>query len=301
MPSENEQRQMLPIGAVVTMLQREYPEVSHSSLRFLEREGLIVPTRTDGGHRLFTAGDIDRIRQIKVWQAQRLSLEEIRQRLEIMDSASPPHVLADQFLRHALEGDVYGARRTILDANEMGLPLSVLFADVLRPALRELGNRWERGDVSVAQEKEVSEVARDLIAELTLRHSGNGMDTGHGIVAACVVGEQHELGLRMLGGLLRARHVAVHYLGASVDPDFLVDAVRLRRPRIVLLSATLDENLPSIRKAHQALRDAGLATRVVAGGQAVLRHADEVAQWGVEVAGDDPVALLDMLTDTVTA
>ena len=72
---------LLPIGQVVARLQAEYPDVSHSSLRFLEREGLVTPHRTPGGHRLFTPQDVDRVRAIKRWQEQRLSLGEIRDRL----------------------------------------------------------------------------------------------------------------------------------------------------------------------------------------------------------------------------
>src|SRR5215216_3859398 len=73
--------ELLSIGSVVAELQRLYPDVSHSSLRFLEREGLIASIRTPGGHRLYSRGDVERIRQIKMWQAQRLSLDQIRQRL----------------------------------------------------------------------------------------------------------------------------------------------------------------------------------------------------------------------------
>lgn len=292
MESSEDRHSLQPIGSVVDMLQREYPEVSHSSLRFLEREGLIVPTRTRGGHRLFSPSDIERVRRIKEWQAQRLSLDEIRQRLAALDSLEPPGELSKRFLELALAGDVSAARRTILDASDSGLSLTALFAEVLRPALRELGRRWSTGEVSVAQEKEVSEIARDLIAELTQRHSRDGEDGRHGIVAACVAGEQHELGLRMLGGLIRSSHVAVHYLGSSVDPGFLVDSVRLREPRVVLLSATLDENLPAIKAAHEALHEAGVDARVIAGGQAVMRNADTVAGWGIEVADEDLIALV---------
>jgi MerR family transcriptional regulator, light-induced transcriptional regulator len=297
MQPNDAQRQLLPIGVVVEMLQRDYPEVSHSSLRFLEREGLIVPTRTPGGHRLFTDDDIERIRQIKEWQARRLSLEEIRHRLQTLESVGPPDTLAERFLSSALAGDLGTARQTIVEATELGMPLSVVFSDVLRPALVELGSRWERGTITVAQEKEVSEFARELIAELTLRHSLVVEGHRNGVVAACVMGELHELGLRMLIGLLRARRVSVHYLGASVDPAFLVDSARMRRPRVVLLSATLDENLPAVRIAHDAVRDAGISTRILAGGQAVARHHDTVAGWGIEIADEDP----DTLVGTIVA
>src|SRR5689334_20930847 len=96
---------LVPIGDVVAELQRTYPDVTHSSLRFLEREGLVIPSRTPGGHRLYSQQDLGRIRQIKAWQAERLSLEEIRGRLAAQHELGAPHAIADQFLEAAVRGD----------------------------------------------------------------------------------------------------------------------------------------------------------------------------------------------------
>jgi DNA-binding transcriptional MerR regulator/methylmalonyl-CoA mutase cobalamin-binding subunit len=299
MDQDNPKRELVPIGAVVELLRPDYPDISHSSLRFLEREGLLTPTRTPGGHRLFTDDDLGRLRQIKDWQAQRLSLEQIRQRLAERDAAGTPAELAAQFLDRALAGDLEQAQRTVLAASDLGLPLDQLYLSVLGPALWELGKRWERGDISVAQEKEVSHVARDLIAELGLRASNVVDDANEGVVAACVAGERHELGLLMVSGLLRRRGVSVHFLGADVAIAFLVDAVERRRPRAVLLSATSDEHLPGIRAAADALSELGTTSRLLAGGQAVERQAELVAGWGVTpITLDDPLQI-DRLADTL--
>ena len=77
------------IGRVVEQLQAEFPDVTISSLRFLEREGLLRPSRTAGGHRVYTTEHVERIRQIKRWQAQRLSLVEIRERLKAREQLPP--------------------------------------------------------------------------------------------------------------------------------------------------------------------------------------------------------------------
>ena len=281
MAQDSAERELMSIGAVVELLRHEYPDISHSSLRFLEREGLIEPTRTPGGHRLFTADDLQRLRQIKDWQAQRMSLEQIRLRLAERDAAGPPAERAAEFLEQALAGDLEQARRTVLTASDLGLPLEQLFMSVLSPALWELGRRWQSGEVSVAQEKEVSHVARDLIAELGMRASNVVDGANGGVVAACVAGERHELGLLMVSGLLRRRGVSVHFLGVDVATAFLVDAVKRRSPRAVLLSATSEDVLPEIRAAADALRAAATLPRLLAGGQAVERQPEIVASWGV--------------------
>jgi methanogenic corrinoid protein MtbC1 len=279
---------LLPIGSVVAQLGRAYPDVTHSSLRFLEREGLITPVRTPGGHRLFTPGDVERVRQIKAWQAQRLSLDDVRRRLAALDSLGPADAVVDRFLAAALAGDLAGAARVVEGADEVGMPLARLFGEVLRPALYEVGRRWERGDLAVGQEKEVSELVRDLIAELSRRHAAP-VPGGPVVVAACVAGERHELGLRMVAGLLWERGWRVHFLGAEVDPRFLVETVRLRAPDVVLLSATAEERLPAVEEALGALRAVGAPGRgpVVVGGQGILAHGAALRDRGAIPAGDD--------------
>jgi methanogenic corrinoid protein MtbC1 len=294
----NQADELISIGNVVTELQRSYPDVSHSSLRFLEREGLITSIRTPGGHRLYSRADVERIRQIKTWQAQRLSLDQIRHRLAELERLPAPDALAESFLRQALGGDLAAAYQTIIAADDVGLPLARLFGEVLQPALTELGQRWEHGELLVAQEKEVSELARDLIADLSLRHARTSTD-GESLVAACVEGERHELGLRMVCGLFRAEGWVVHYLGADVAPRFLLEAVQLHRPAVILLSAKLAQNLPAVKDAVDVLT-AGLAPKhpppVVVGGRVAIEHSEAIRTLGaIPVIEEHPAAALTVV------
>jgi methanogenic corrinoid protein MtbC1 len=288
-------KELVSIGAVVAAMQRAYPDVTHSSLRFLEREGLIAAVRTPGGHRLYSPATIERIMQIKAWQAQRLSLEEIRQRLAALDRLPSPATLAETFLQQALGGDLAAAYQTIIAADDVGMPLVQIFGEVLQPALTEVGRRWAEGTLLVAQEKEISELAREIIAELSLRHA-RADPQRPALVAACVEGEHHELGLRMVCGLFRAEGWAVHYLGADVAPRFLLEAVQLHRPAVILLSAKLSPNLPAVKAALDVLR-AGLSPDppppVVVGGQVAVEHAQTLRGWGViPVTDEHPTAAL---------
>jgi DNA-binding transcriptional MerR regulator/methylmalonyl-CoA mutase cobalamin-binding subunit len=260
---------MLPIGAVVSALQASYPDVSHSALRFLEREGLVEPVRTSGGHRLYRQSDLERIRTIKGWQAERLSLKEIRARLEQMDALPHPDEVVRRFLDLTLKGENAVASREILLADELEMPLAVTFMDVLKPALYEVGERWREGSLSVGQEHEITELTRDIIAQLTIRHARSRPDEPR-VVASCVADELHDLGLRMVCGVLRQYGAQVHFLGGNVSPEFLIDAVRERQPDVVLLSATLEAHQPALRATVDALRNESFPEgppRIITGGQ----------------------------------
>jgi methanogenic corrinoid protein MtbC1 len=281
-----------PIGEVVATLRQTYPDVTHSSLRFLEREGLLHPVRTPGQHRLYRPEDVARIRQIKDWQAQRLSLEEIRQRLATREALGPAAEIGRRFVDQLVQGDLAAATQTVRRADELGMPLVQLFQAVLTPALHEVGERWARGELPVGQEKAISELARDLIAELSLRHADPDPH-GPTVVAACVEGEHHDLGLRMVCGLLQTRGWRVSFLGADVAPPFLLEAMRLHQPAVILLSATLEPRLPAITAALAAVAASAPATgppTVVIGGPVAKMHAAAFRSWPNVVATVDGLA-----------
>ena len=68
----------LTIGQVVEMLRGEFPDLTVSSLRFLEQEGLLTPERTEGGHRRYVKADVERVRFIKEMQRRFYPLHVIR-------------------------------------------------------------------------------------------------------------------------------------------------------------------------------------------------------------------------------
>src|SRR3954469_11175304 len=73
----------LSIGEVLSQLQREFPDVTISKIRFLESQGLIDPERTPSGYRKFYGPDIDRLRWILHQQKENfLPLKVIKGRLE---------------------------------------------------------------------------------------------------------------------------------------------------------------------------------------------------------------------------
>lgn len=88
------------IGEVVAALRPDF-DVTESNLRFWEKQGLLEPQRTPGGHRVYTTGDIERIKLIKRLQADRhLPLSSIRQVCQFAaDHPDDAAFFIDTFLR----------------------------------------------------------------------------------------------------------------------------------------------------------------------------------------------------------
>jgi DNA-binding transcriptional MerR regulator len=74
--------QRLTIGAVCQTLKAEFPDVSISKIRYLEGEGLLTPKRTEGGYRLYSDEDVERLQTIlRLQRDEFLPLRVIREEL----------------------------------------------------------------------------------------------------------------------------------------------------------------------------------------------------------------------------
>lgn len=81
----------LSIGEVLTLLKREFPDITISKIRFLEAEGLVTPERTASGYRRFADRDIEQLRSVLTMQRDHyLPLKIIREQLT--DGAESAHV-----------------------------------------------------------------------------------------------------------------------------------------------------------------------------------------------------------------
>jgi DNA-binding transcriptional MerR regulator len=89
----------LTIGTVCGLLKDEFPDISISKIRYLEDQGLLAPRRTQGGYRLFSEDDLERLETIlRLQRDEFLPLRVIRQEL-----ASP--AARDRKRRRTLDGD----------------------------------------------------------------------------------------------------------------------------------------------------------------------------------------------------
>ena len=116
----------------------------------------------------------------------------------------------------------------------MRTPVRVL-RDVVLPYLAELGDRWERGTASIAQEHFASNVIRGWLAGLA-----RGWGQGHGprAILACPPGERHDLALMAFGIVLNRTGWQIVYLGADTPVAELTRVADDRQPDLVVVAAT---------------------------------------------------------------
>jgi DNA-binding transcriptional MerR regulator len=270
--------------------------VSDHLLRAWEsRYGLLQPVRSSGGFRLYSEADATRVRRMQAHLASGLSAAEAAQAVLGEDSgagADPGRAAAPRrvppatselsgALRQALDAFDEPAAQAVLDRLVSDLSLTTVLRDVVVPYLTELGERWERGTASVAQEHFASNVIRGRFAGLA-----RGWGNGHGprAVLACPPGELHDLALMIFGIMLNRNGWRIDYLGMSTPVQELTQTVDARRPDLVVLAATLPENLEP--HAPQLTALARLAPLALAGAGATPELAAAV---GARLLTGDPV------------
>jgi DNA-binding transcriptional MerR regulator len=263
--------------------------VSPELLRAWEaRYGLLQPIRSDGGFRLYTTQDAERVARMKRGLDEGLSAAEAARRA--LAQARPEEGLgllddARRRLLSAVRGYDEAALHAVLDEAVAGFALEIVLRELILPALRDVGDEWERGELEVGQEHFASNVVRERLLGLA-RFWGRG--GGPRAILACAPGERHDIGLIAFGLVLRSHGWRIVFLGADTPLATLDRAIAATDPRLVVV-ASVDPSLLETEAADLG-RLARRARLVLSGSGA----SDELcAQLGIERLDGDLVAAAD--------
>ena len=270
--------------------------VSDHVLRAWERRyGLLRPVRSTGGFRLYSEADLDRVRRMQAHLAQGLSAAEAAR--AAIDGDVPAGTRtgtaaagldeAAGALSRALDGFDEPGAQAVLDQLLSTLTVETVLRDVVLPYLRELGDRWERGAASVAQEHFASNLIRGRLASL-----GRGWGHGRGprAVLACPPDELHDIALLAFGVVLNRNGWRIGYLGANTPLADLIRLADATRPDVVVLAATRPERFDAL--TADLTRLAGKASLAIAGTGATPELAEAV---GAHLLTGDPVTAAEQL------
>ena len=266
--------------------------VSAELLRAWERRyGLLSPTRTAGGFRLYGDRDERRVRSmlghldagVSAAEGARLALLEPDSVPALADATDGPvlRAVAHQ-LRQALDAFDEPGAHAALDRLLSAFALETVLRDAVMPYLKELGERWQRGEASVGQEHFASALLRGRLLGLA-RGWGNG--GAPQALLACLPGDQHDLGLISFGLALRGHGWRITFLGPDTPLSTITETARLLQPALVVLTATTAEQ--TLAAEHGLAEVAASAPLALAGAGASATIAESV---GARYLDEDPVS-----------
>lgn len=151
-----------------------------------------------------------------------------------------------------LRGDHHAAQSLMSEAMQ-SLGYGQAAVTLVQPALYEIGRLWQKNHISVAQEHLATAVSQNVLAHAYLQ-AEFAPPNGRRAVFACVPGNQHNLGLRMLSDSLETAGWDAVYLGADVPVPDLIRLLDAQQPQLLALSISLPAQLSATREAITRIR-----------------------------------------------
>lgn len=277
-------------GSVVAM--KPYPigtaarlaGIPPETLRIWERRyKMLSPTRTEGGHRLYSERDVEILRSAKrlvdsgmrIGTVAAMPTEQILAAAARLPTAPPPASLLDG--NQQLIDEILDAVRA-LDSQRVSALLDRprLLTDGLEvvtslyfPLLRQVGELWHKGELSVAEEHFIEKL---VTARLHAILQSTAMPTsGRLALCACPPDERHEAGLLAAALALKSNGYAIALLGGDLPVADLIDAANRLAPALLVLAVSNDLSASARTELPRALEQAPLADipLVIGGGRGV--------------------------------
>lgn len=247
----------------------ELLSVNESTVKRWSDIGYINCVRTKGGHRRFPIQSVIRFVQESKMEVPELAAQMFSSRdLQANLVAGNTDVLAPRLKEAALAGDL-AESLSILRAGLAAKPnLLSLYSDVVFSPLVEIGEEWAAGKLSVDAEHLASQTIRDAVVRLQSSVHGKP-SIGLTAVLACYEGELHDIVLHCVASYLQAQGWTVLNLGQSTPVDSLINAIKKRKPQLVVVSArVLEHERRYLRAINQKIFPAAhrLGARVAVGG-----------------------------------
>jgi len=200
-----------------------------------------------------------------------------------LHEGEPLSPLAHQYFEALHRGDRRLASRLVLDAVAGGTPVRDIYLHVFEPAQHEIGRLWQTNRISVAEEHYCT-AATQLVMSQLYRQIFAVEKKSATVVATCVAGDIHELGVRMVADFFEMDGWNTFYLGASTPHTSVISTVIERRAAVLAISATIAYHVDAVRELIQAVRQqpACAGVKILTGGFPFTRNPDLWRQIGAD-------------------
>lgn len=157
------------------------------------------------------------------------------------------------YLQSLLAGDRAGAVNIVLEVMRQQTGLVEVNMGVIQPAMYEIGALWQNNRITVAQEHLATAISQNVMAR-AFSEAQFAAPLQRRALFACVPGNQHSLGLRMVSDTFEVAGWEVQFLGADVPGKDLLAQVGQWRPELLGLSLSLPGQIRPARTLVEQLR-----------------------------------------------
>lgn len=259
-------------GALVEMKELLSPKqvatsigVSESSLKRWCDQGVIATERTPGGHRRIRVGEV--VQFLRSQQRSVVRPEALGLPVGVGGGAHSVETTGQVLIDALKQGDRERCRRLVIDLYLSGTSVVSICERVLTPALYELGESWECGELEVYQERRACESLGQTLYDLRTLLPATPASAPAAIGGA-PSGDQYRLPTLMVELVLAAEGWNAMSLGTSLPLESMAAAARRDRPKLFWISFSHVEDPASTRLAFSRfLETTPEEMSVVVGGQ----------------------------------
>jgi 5-methyltetrahydrofolate--homocysteine methyltransferase len=167
----------------------------------------------------------------------------------------------------------------------------------LVPGMAIVGEKFKQNEIFVPEMLIAARAMKEALRILEPALVAAGVKPEHNAVIGTVEGDLHDIGKNLVAMMWKGANIEVIDLGVNVPSAKFVEAVKQHRPKLLGLSALLTTTMPAMRDTVKAIRDAGLAVKIIVGGAPITyEFAREIGADGYSPdAGSAAEAAIGML------
>jgi methanogenic corrinoid protein MtbC1 len=197
--------------------------------------------------------------------------------------------LARTYLNYLLQGKRHEAAALILDAVEKGTRIQDIYLHVFQASQYEIGRLWHTKQVSVAQEHYCSAATERIMSQLYAKIFTTER-IGRGYVGACVGGELHQIGARMVADFFEMEGWDTYYMGANTPAQSILQAISEHNAHVLGISCTMSfhrSGLEELIKSVRASEDAPKDLKIIVGGYSFIQKPELWKEVGADGSAKD--------------
>lgn len=256
----------------------------------------VTPTRTAGGHRVYSDLDVARLALLNQATSQghsigriaHYSLEDLRHLLHAETAARPlnsnhAQSLAASYLDRCYEAVLAfdaGQLESHFEHALVELGVQHFVEELLEPLLNLIGERWRCGELRPVHEHMASSIIRSL--SYILRNNAPRAANAPRMVVTTPLGQLHELGALLAAIIAELKGWKVTYLGANLPAEEIAAAAKFTEAQAVTISISFNNDDVVVRKELRRLRILlGKQVALIVGGRAAAHYETLLNEVGV--------------------
>jgi MerR family transcriptional regulator, light-induced transcriptional regulator len=203
--------------------------------------------------------------------------------------------LARRYLDALLKASRHDASQMVMDAVRRGVPVREIYLHVFQRSQYEIGRLWQSNQISVAQEHLCTAATQFIMSQLYPLIFATERKNRR-VVATCVGGDLHELGIRMVADFFEMDGWDTFYLGADVPRSSIVQMVIDREAHVLAVSTTLLTHVGAVAELIATIRSNRARAKLIilVGGHPFNVAADLWREVGADGYAADALQTIDM-------